>query len=257
MMASQSHNDDDLHRLTEICQHLLDEYKNNQEKKSEEQQRFKEYYPMVLDVAVEHHFSASTLARLFLETFQLTCSICTWSLFDLAAHSLHQEALVREMDEMMGRRLPPKLEEVAGLGRTQAFVRESMRCHSPLPICSRKLKETMQCGEITIKPESVVNLAVGLVNTLEVNHSEPSVFNPIRFTAANQEERFLGSNSAGECIGIHVTKAILAVLLQQYYLRLERSDEATSSLLIPPFNMCFPDHHFNGVFARRPTPSTM
>jgi len=172
----------------------------------------------IIDIAVERGYSPATVALLLLDSLRLCSSITMWLFYFLALQKDHQAAVTKEIDNMVGRRVPPKAQEVTKLQVLDAFLAETMRLQSPIPYRVRETTEPIAGNGADIPAGSIVYAMIEAANK-----SLSAEFIPER-----SQEATIGSLSPAETFCVSIAKAITIVALQKFSVRLEKDLQPSS-----------------------------
>jgi cytochrome P450 len=157
---------------------------------------------------------------------ETTSTALSFTLHLLGHHPDLQRRVQRELDRVLGRRVPA-VDDLAKLTYTTMVIKEAMRLYPPVPAVGRQTPSGDHIGGYAIPPGSTVILSPWITHRRPDLWAEPHQFNPDRFdpTAASERHRYAYFPFAGGvrgCIGEHfaMTEAIVATaaLLNAYTL---------------------------------------
>lgn len=160
---------------------------------------------------------------IFLAGHETTAMALTWTIHLLTLHPEMQEAVAREVDEVLGGR-PPTLEDFGRLALTGRVVDESMRLFPPVWVIARRAREADRVMGQPIEPGDYVFLSPWVTHRRAELWPDPERFDPDRFLPERSSERhrfayFPFSGGRRKCIGDHFAlleaRLILAVMLQR------------------------------------------
>ncbi len=120
-------------------------------------------------------------ARTFLLAGHETTAISlSWSFYLLATHPEIQAALGRELDQVLGGRLPTA-EDVPNLPLTERIVLEAMRLYPPAFTIGREPVEDFQLGPYTVKRGTTIFMSQWVMHRDGRYFEKPDAFDPDRW----------------------------------------------------------------------------
>jgi cytochrome P450 len=142
---------------------------------------------------------------LFTAGHETTANALTFTWHLLAHHPDVQENLHREVDEVLGSRLPTR-EDVERLRFTRNVIAESMRLYPPAWAMGREAKEPVEIGAYTLPKGAVVLVSTWVTQRDERWWPEPERFDPQRWDAGADVNRprwayFPFGGGSRSCIG--------------------------------------------------------
>ena len=154
-----------------------------------------------------------------------------WACFHLALYKEIQDKVADELDDLVGRRFLPSLEEIGNLEYLDCFVLESLRLLSVLPMVYATCSTPFELGSSEIERGTIVCLPLfkTMKDAKEFGPS-PNAFAPERFfgsgsiqTKARTSLLCFGvgaRNCFGRAVAMLHTKMLVSVLLQRYTIKL-------------------------------------
>ena len=143
---------------------------------------------------------------LFLAGHETTANALTWTWYLLSQHEEVEARLHAEIDEVLGERTRPTVDDVQRLRYTEMVLTESMRLYPPAWALGRlAVKETVIDG-YSIAPGSLVLMSQYVTHRDARFYTDPLVFDPERWTVEAREARpqfayFPFGAGARRCIG--------------------------------------------------------
>lgn len=166
---------------------------------------------------------------LMMAAHDTTTSTLTTMMYQLAVHPEWQERL-REEARALGK-AQLEYDDLAQLDALTWVMRETLRMVPPLPSMPRTCTRDVEFGDYLIPAHSMVGVYPIQVHHMPSLWSEPTTFDPERFSPARQEDKSHAfawtpfGGGAHTCIGQHFAslqvKAILHQLLLRYRWRCE------------------------------------
>lgn len=188
------------------------------------------------------------LLTLFFAGHETSSASLTWIHYLLDAHPEVRAKLKREVDAVVGLRLPDAA-DIERLEYTEQVVNESLRLYSPIHSISRVALEDDTIGGYAIPAGSTIYVSLYAVHRLPRLWPDPHRFDPERFarerSAARPRFAFI-PYAAGHrnCIGATMATAELklavALLAQRYVLELapgQRVAQAAGTTMHPRYGM--------------------
>lgn len=176
---------------------------------------------LALDEAAIRHEAAT----IFMAGHETTASTLTWAWYCLARAPWVEEALHRELDEVLGDR-PPELADLPNLPYAKAVIEETLRLYPPVPLLPRQAGRADRIGDVVVEKAALVLVVPWLLHRAVDLWDEPNRFLP---------ERFLGDRPApytyvpfaagpricaGLAFGLTEATLCLATIAQRFKLRL-------------------------------------
>ena len=177
----------------------------------------------------------------FAASYETTANAMTWTLFLLAQHPAVAQALLDELDAVLGG-APPTIESLARAPFLEAVVKESLRILPPVPYTIRvaRARETA-IGPFVLRRGDRVILSHYVTHHLPELYASPERFEPQRWLSLKRGPYEYLPFSAGPrlCIGysfaMHALKVSTAMILQRFRfsvapgVRIDRSVKVTMS----------------------------
>ncbi|KAM9777835.1 cytochrome P450 1B1-like [Neosynchiropus ocellatus] len=176
---------------------------------------------------LEKSFTEATVSDLIGAGLDTVSTCLHWSILLLAKHPDLQTKLHSAVDKVVGRDRLPRVEDRGQLGYVEAFIYETMRFTSFVPVTIPHATTS----DVTIEGFHIPKDMVVFINQWSINHDplnwkDPQVFDPSRFLDKNGSlDKDVTNNvmifSAGKrrCIGEQIAKVELflffAILLHQ------------------------------------------
>src|SRR5271167_3047562 len=173
---------------------------------------------------------------IFMAGHETTAVTMTWVWYLLSQHPNEEAALHRELDEVLGGRIPTA-DDLPNLPYTRMVIEEAMRVYPPAPGLSlRQAKEADEICGFKVTPGLHILVSPWILHRHRRLWEDPERFDPTRFAKEPSDKRprfsylpFGGGPRV--CIGatLAMTEAtlILAVLAQRFRLRLQEGQEVT------------------------------
>ena len=111
---------------------------------------------------------------------ETTANALSWSIFLLSQAPSVRERVEREVDEILGGRLP-EIDDLDRLVQVRAVVEEAMRLYPPVPYMSRAAIREDRIGNLKIPKGSIVTIAPYVLHRHKTLWEEPDAFMPERF----------------------------------------------------------------------------
>jgi len=111
---------------------------------------------------------------------ETTAKAITWTLYVLARHPVWQEAVRREVAEVVGDG-PIAAEHIDRLRLTRLVLEESMRLYAPAPVLTRIATRDIEVGGHHIAAETLVFIPIWAIHRHRRLWAEPDRFDPMRF----------------------------------------------------------------------------
>ena len=169
---------------------------------------------------------------LFIGGFENVATALTWTWYLLAQHAGVQEKLHRELDEVLGGRLPTA-DDLPRLGYARMVFEEAMRVYPPVPRLVRTAVRDYRAGAYTIPACALVVVSQYLMHRDARYYPDPEAFDPERWTPEARRERpaysyFPFGGGPRRCIGEGFAYMegvlVLATLASRWRLRLTSRD---------------------------------
>jgi cytochrome P450 len=223
-----------MHRIHAVLDHVIESYRNKKDTDEDSViQRLLDTRDPDTGEPLDGQALRNEIAVLFMAGHETTANSMAWSWFLLSQAPEAEAKLHRELDSVLGGRLPT-LADVPKLTFTRAVFEEAMRLYPPVPILPREAVREEYFGTVRIQPGAIVLVVPWLIHRNPKYWDKPDHFVP---------ERFLPENSGGiskfvyipfsigprVCAGMSfgLTEAILclATLAQHFVLRLKPGHE--------------------------------
>ena len=172
--------------------------------------------------------------------YDTTANSLSWTLYQLSKHPKILQQLMKEINTILGDK-SPTVEELPLLKYTEQVINESLRMYPTAWATSRKAIKPDQWDNVSIHPGDVIYCNIYTLHHSEEYYDQPSVFNPDRFAAENEEEvskkAYLPFGSGPRsCIGSNFSlmemKLVLVGLLQRFSIHLEEDAEVEMAPLL-------------------------
>jgi cytochrome P450 len=159
---------------------------------------------------------------------ETSANALAWSLYLLATHSLERDRLEREVDYVLGGRVP-SIEDLPQLPFTRMVIEEALRLYPPVWMVERHALGPDVLGGYAIAAGSAVVTSPYLIHRWPAVWESPSEFRPERFTPEASASRppfayFPFGGGPRQCIGntfaLVETQLILATVAQRFRLDL-------------------------------------
>lgn len=142
---------------------------------------------------------------LFIGGFENVATALTWTWYLLAQYPEVQTRLHRELDEVLGGRLPTA-DDLPRLKYTRMVMEESMRVYPPVPRLVRTTVRDYQVGRFTVPAGALVVVSQFLMHRDSRYYPEPERFDPERWTPEARAARpaysyFPFGGGSRRCIG--------------------------------------------------------
>lgn len=177
------------------------------------------------------HAVVSAILSLIYASHDTLLSGCFWACFHLALYSEAQDKVADEVDDCVGRRFLPSLEEVGSLEYLDCFVHESLRLLSAVPIVYGKCTTSFVIENVHVPKGATVCLPLfkSMADGVEFG-SDCEAFNPERFRSLEgiaskpRNSLLCFGGGARKCFGQHFAllyiKLIVSIVVQQYTVKL-------------------------------------
>ncbi|HYO62965.1 MAG TPA: cytochrome P450 [Pyrinomonadaceae bacterium] len=171
-------------------------------------------------------------ATLFIGGFENVATAMTWTWYLLAQHPEAEEKLHRELDGVLGGRLPAA-DDLPRLAYTRMVFEEAMRVYPPVPRLVRTAVREFEVGGYTVPAGSLVVVSQYLMHRDARYFPEPARFDPERWTPEAKRARpaysfFPFGGGPRRCIGDGFAYMegvlVLATLAARWRLRLASRD---------------------------------
>lgn len=157
------------------------------------------------------------ILTIYLAGHETTATALYWTLVSIAENPDIAAALDRELDQILGDRVP-EFSDVAALDLTNRIVKESLRLYPPIWIFPRDAVDDDELGGYDISAGTSVLLSPLVAHRDERIWDNPNRFNPDRFLPAQHQQRhrmsyFPFGAGARMCIGNHLAELELALMV--------------------------------------------
>jgi len=150
---------------------------------------------------------------LFAAGFETTATALTWTLYLLARHPEVARRWRRELDEVLGGRLP-EWQDLERLTYLHQILNESMRLYPPVYTLGRECIEDDELDGYSIRSGTVLLLSVFGIHRDPKWWQDPEAFRPERFAGDWPTQAYLPFASGKHmCIGNNFSLAEMAVTL--------------------------------------------
>jgi cytochrome P450 len=170
---------------------------------------------------------------LLMAAHDTTTSSLTTMMWALAAHPEWQERLRKEITEIGGDHLG--YDDIAKMENAERVFKEALRMMPPVPFIPRRVVRDFEFEGKTVPAGSNVSVSPGYVHMMPELWTEPTKFDPDRFSpnrAEDKNHKFAWAPFGGgahKCIGIHFAymqvKAFTFQFLQRYRISLAEGYE--------------------------------
>ncbi|KAH9255513.1 hypothetical protein BASA81_006330 [Batrachochytrium salamandrivorans] len=153
------------------------------------------------------------------EVWATSTSLVSWLLFQLGAHGEECALVVKEMDDKVGKRVPPSYKEVASfLPMLDHCFLESRRLNTPSKVIHIDVDRHLEIGDFVVPKGAVLHLPLFLAHHQEEFFHQPNTFAPQRFVERplEKENLVLSSNSEADLVAQTVSRAFVAFIVQQF-----------------------------------------
>jgi len=174
-------------------------------------------------------FVRDNILTLFLAGHETTANTLTWAFYYLAKHPDIAEQLHREVDEVLGGRMPT-LDDLPRLPYTLMVIKETMRIQPTVSVFPRTIVDDLELGGYQLTGGGVVFISPYILHHDPRWWSSPETFDPIRFSAENEPNipkyAYLPFGGGPRvCIGNHFSlmesQILLALITSRYSLSLD------------------------------------
>ena len=132
------------------------------------------------DPALTREALINEAATIFMAGHETTAATLTWAWFLLSQAGWAEDALMEELDAVLGGRAPT-FDDVPKLTYTKAIIQETLRLYPPVPILARQVKETQTVRRETARKGGLALVCPWLLHRHEVYWDDPNAFLPERF----------------------------------------------------------------------------
>ncbi|MEO0605532.1 MAG: cytochrome P450 [Myxococcota bacterium] len=169
-----------------------------------------------------------------------------YALWQLARHPEIQDALVQELDDVVGDRLPT-LDDARALVLHDAVIRETMRLYPPVWMVGRRAVEPFEVDGHRIEAGDQLLLSVWLAHRDPRHWTGPEAFRPMRWRNGETDDlpRFAYVPFAGGprvCIGNHFAMLEAVLVLATWLRKLAVAPEPSARLALMPAVTLRPRH---------------
>ncbi len=163
--------------------------------------------------ALDYQALLDETKTLFVAGFETTATALTWTLYLLARHPDVARRWHRELDEVLGGRLP-EWEDLERLTYLHQIISESMRLYPPVYTLGRECIEDDELDGYSIRSGTVLLLSVFGIHRDPKWWQDPETFRPERFADDWPTQAYLPFASGKHmCIGNNFSLAEMAVTL--------------------------------------------
>ncbi|XP_052073323.1 cytochrome P450 4F5-like [Mytilus californianus] len=159
-----------------------------------------------------------------------TASALSWSMYSLGKHKDIQDKVYREVREVIGDKKYIDSDDISKMKYLSMFVKEVLRCHTPVPTVSRMLQEPCVVEGVEFPEGSIFGLSM-----FDVHHNshiwpEPWEFKPERFEEDKHHEMDPYSfipfsagprNCIGQAFAQHEEKVLIARIVNRFEISLD------------------------------------
>jgi len=173
-------------------------------------------------------FVRDNILTLFFAGHETTANTLTWVFYYLAKHPEIEAELQREVDTVLGGRLPT-LADLPNLPYTLMVIKETMRIQPTVSAFPRTIVDDLELGGYQLKGGAVVFVSPYILHHDPRWWSDPQTFDPTRFSAENEPNipkyAYLPFGGGPRiCIGNHFSlmesQILLALIASRYTLSL-------------------------------------
>jgi cytochrome P450 len=168
----------------------------------------------------------SEAATLFMAGHETTAATLTWAWYCLANAPWLEDALIKELDEVVGGRAPT-VADVPALKWCRATIEETLRLYPPVPILPRQARNADAWGDVKIDPAALVIVVPWLLHRSPDLWERPHDFLPERFLAQKRPEPYTYIPFAtgprvcpGQSFGLVEATLCLASIVQRFKVRI-------------------------------------
>ncbi|MCF4166691.1 cytochrome P450 [Zavarzinia compransoris] len=183
-----------------------------------------------------HHTSSGTAA---------------WVLLELLKHPAILRETRAELDDLLGTRGEVTFASLREMPMLENVLKEVLRLHPPLIILMRQVAEDLRFKDYTIKKGDMVWACPPVTHRLSRLFSNPTAFDPDRFSPERREDRNLMAyqpfgggkhKCSGNAFAMFQIKAIFAILLRRYEFELvdppENYVDNYKDMIVQPVEPC-------------------
>ena len=161
-----------------------------------------------------------------------TSNTATFLLHELAKNPLIQEALHKEIVEIVGSHAAPTAEQLQKLSLVRKCVKETLRLHPLLPLLIRQISEDVEIMGYTIPAGTICGFNYFALSLDPRYFKDPTVFNPERWSRDSDEIHPFASLPFGfgprGCYGRRIAELELYVLLTRIMQNFKLTTDQTS-----------------------------
>ncbi|XP_067650787.1 cytochrome P450 4F4-like [Haliotis asinina] len=168
------------------------------------------------------------------EGHDTTASALSWTLYSLAEHQECQEAVYREVEDLMSRKQNTdiEMEDLPHLPYLTMCLKESLRLHTPVPFIQREITQPILVDGQEVPKGTIVSVVLYNLHHNPVIWPNSLEFQPERFAPENAESRDHYSfvpfsagprNCIGQNFAMHELKIALARVIHRFRLELDKN----------------------------------
>lgn len=183
---------------------------------------------------------------LFSAGHETSANALTWTFYLLDQNPEVLEKLIREIDEVLGGRMPSAA-DIRNLGYTHQVIQEAMRLYPPAWIIGREALEEDEIKGYRIPKKAMVTMCTFALHRRNTLWENPEIFDPDRFTPnrikARHKYAYIPFGGGPRlCIGTHFAmmemQLALAMILQKFFIKVVPDQEIKLEPLITlrPYN---------------------
>ncbi|GAV06330.1 hypothetical protein RvY_16341-3 [Ramazzottius varieornatus] len=163
----------------------------------------------------------------FVAGFETSATTLTFMTYLLAIHPEIQEKLRKEIDQAIGKDVPPTYDLISRIPYLDQCINETLRMYPPATRTERENSEEWTYGNLTLDKGTIIAIPIYAIQHDSEYWPEPDSFNPDRFSEENKHKivpfTFLPfgqgpRNCAGMRFAIYEIKMVLVSVLQRYRL---------------------------------------
>ncbi|CAG2224873.1 CYP4B1 [Mytilus edulis] len=163
------------------------------------------------------------------EGHDTTASAISWAIYSLGKYPREQDIVYKEMSNLLRNNKEISWENLQDMPQLTAFVKESMRMFTPVPMGARQLTSPMTIGDVVIPAGVNVDVNQHMIHHHPDVWQEHEVFKPERFLQNDLTERHPYSfvpfaagprNCIGQNFAMNEIKVVIGRLVHRYKVKL-------------------------------------
>lgn len=163
------------------------------------------------------------------EGHDTTASAISWAIYSLGKYPREQEIVYTEISDLLRNKTEISWENLQEIPQLTAFVKESMRMFTPVPMGSRQLTSPMTFGDVVVPAGVNVDINQHMIHHHPDVWQEHEVFKPERFLQTDVTERHPYSfvpfaagprNCIGQNFAMNEIKVVIGRLVHRYKVKL-------------------------------------